>query len=42
MKRVKIVDVLKSEDYGKEILVMGWVRTKRVSKNVCFIALNDG
>ena len=42
MKRVKIVDVLKPEDYGKEILVMGWVRTKRVSKNVCFIALNDG
>jgi len=42
MKRVKIVDVLKTTDFGKEILVMGWVRTKRVSKNVCFIALNDG
>ncbi|MDD4149842.1 MAG: asparagine--tRNA ligase [Bacteroidales bacterium] len=42
MKRVKIVDVLKSEDFGKEVIVMGWVRTKRISKNVCFIALNDG
>jgi asparaginyl-tRNA synthetase len=42
MKRTKIVEVLKLEDFGNEILVKGWVRTKRVSKNVCFIALNDG
>ena len=31
-----------SKDYGKEINVKGWVRTKRGSKNVAFIALNDG
>ncbi len=42
MKRVKIIDVLKTNEFGNEILVKGWVRTKRVSKNVCFIALNDG
>lgn len=42
MKRTKIIDILKSNDYGRETVVMGWVRTKRVSKNVCFIALNDG
>jgi asparaginyl-tRNA synthetase len=42
MKRIKVLDVLKSEKFGEEILVKGWVRTKRVSKNVCFIALNDG
>ena len=42
MKRIKIIDVLKATNFGTEILIMGWVRTKRISKNVCFIALNDG
>ena len=42
MKRTKIIDVLKSTEYGKEITVMGWVRTHRSSKAVDFIALNDG
>ncbi|MDL2261893.1 asparagine--tRNA ligase [Bacteroidales bacterium OttesenSCG-928-I21] len=42
MKRIKISDVLKSVELEKEILVKAWVRTKRISKNVCFIALNDG
>lgn len=42
MKRTKIVDVLKSEAYGSDLLVKGWVRTHRGSKAVHFIALNDG
>ena len=42
MKRTKIVDALKSTEYGKEITVMGWCRSHRGSKNVDFIALNDG
>lgn len=42
MKRSIIAEVLKSTDYGKQVLVKGWVRTKRDSKNVVFIALNDG
>ena len=42
MKRTKISDVLKSTEYGKEVTVMGWVRTHRSSKAVDFIALNDG
>ncbi len=42
MKRTKINDLLKSEDYGKKVNVKGWVRTKRSSKNIAFIALNDG
>lgn len=42
MKRTKIVDVLKSTDFGKEVCVKGWVRTHRSSKAVDFIALNDG
>ena len=42
MKRTKIIDVLKSTEYGKEVCVKGWVRTHRSSKAVDFIALNDG
>ena len=41
-KRTKIQVVLTDELVGQEITVMGWVRTKRASKNVAFIALNDG
>ena len=42
MKRTKIIDVLKSTEYGKDICVKGWVRSHRGNKNVDFIALNDG
>lgn len=42
MKRTKVVDLLKSTDFGNEVTVMGWVRTKRDSKTICFIAVNDG
>ncbi|MEO9473913.1 MAG: asparagine--tRNA ligase [Cyclobacteriaceae bacterium] len=41
-KRTKIKEVLATEPIGKQLTVMGWVRTKRASKNVAFIALNDG
>jgi asparaginyl-tRNA synthetase len=45
MKRSKIVDLLKgdvSSLLNQEILIKGWVRTKRGNKNVAFVALNDG
>lgn len=42
MKRTRISEVLNSEALGTTLVVKGWVRTKRVSKNVAFIALNDG
>ena len=42
MKRTKVIDALRSTDYGKEIEVKGWVRSHRSSKAVDFIALNDG
>jgi asparaginyl-tRNA synthetase len=42
MSRTKIVDLLKSTEYQKEVTVKGWVRTKRGNKNVAFIAVNDG
>jgi len=42
MIRKKIREILQSKETGQEVLVKGWVRTKRSSKNVSFIALNDG
>lgn len=42
MSRTKVVDALKSTDFGKKITVKGWVRSHRSSKAVDFIALNDG
>ena len=42
MKRTKVIDALKSTAYGSDINVKGWVRSKRGSKGIFFIALNDG
>jgi asparaginyl-tRNA synthetase len=42
MKRTKVKSLLSSPEVGSEILVKGWVRTKRGNKNILFIALNDG
>ena len=41
MKRTKIIDLLAVQP-GAEVCAKGWVRTHRGSKNVHFIALNDG
>ncbi len=42
MKRIKIKELLNTMPSANEVKAMGWVRTKRESKNVAFIALNDG
>ena len=42
IRRTKIVDLLKCRDFGTMVNVKGWVRTRRGSKQVNFIALNDG
>lgn len=42
ISRTRIVDVLKMENFGAIVNVKGWVRTRRGSKQVNFIALNDG
>jgi asparaginyl-tRNA synthetase len=42
ISRTKIVDLIKREDFGATVNVKGWVRTRRGSKKVAFIALNDG
>jgi len=42
MKRTIIKNLLKSEDFDRTVVVKGWIRNRRGSKNVAFIALNDG
>jgi len=42
MKRTKIKQLLSSPELGSQVLVKGWVRTKRGNKNIAFISLNDG
>ncbi|HON17834.1 MAG TPA: asparagine--tRNA ligase [Salinivirgaceae bacterium] len=42
MKRIEIAKLVEMEEFGRQVVVMGWVRTIRISKNVAFIALNDG
>ena len=39
---MRIAQILKSTEYDSQVVVQGWVRTKRGNKNVAFIALNDG
>ncbi|MEM6736250.1 MAG: asparagine--tRNA ligase [Bacteroidota bacterium] len=40
--RTKIRQILLAGKPGEELCVKGWVRTKRGSKNVVFVTLNDG
>ena len=42
MKRTRISEIFNPELIGKEVDVMGWVRTRRGNKHVQFVALNDG
>src|SRR5664280_2944190 len=42
MKRIKVKKLLSGPVLGSDVLVKGWVRTKRGNKNILFIALNDG
>ena len=39
---MSVKDILQNSKESDLINIKGWVRTKRVSKNVVFIALNDG
>ena len=42
IKRTKISEALQLKNFGEEVNVKGWVRTRRGNKNVSFVALNDG
>ena len=41
-KRYKVIDVLNASKESNDILISGWVRNKRQSKNVAFLSVNDG
>ncbi|MFA6831343.1 MAG: asparagine--tRNA ligase [Bacteroidaceae bacterium] len=42
ISRTRVSDLLKSETFGTIINARGWVRSRRGSKKVNFIAINDG
>jgi asparaginyl-tRNA synthetase len=42
MKRFTVKELLQATPGGETVEVMGWVKTRRGNKQVCFIALNDG
>ena len=42
ISRTLNVDLLKREDFGALVNIKGWVRTRRGSKKISFVAMNDG
>ncbi len=42
MQKQFVKNILQTSKAGESLMIEGWVRTKRVSKNVAFITLNDG
>ncbi len=42
MKRSTVKELLGSKNVNSEVLLKGWVRTRRGNNNVAFIAVNDG
>ncbi len=42
MNGLQIKDILALPGDGREISINGWIRTKRESKNVCFLEVSDG
>ncbi len=42
MRRTRIKDILSRDSAGGEVLVQGWVKTRRSSKTVSFIQISDG
>src|SRR5574344_1993014 len=42
LQRTKIVKLLQADSECSEVLVKGWVRTRRDSKDFSFIEINDG
>ncbi len=41
-ERTKVRDALAKAEAQENVIILGWVRTKRVSKNVAFMEVNDG
>ena len=42
LQRTKIVKLLASEQPVEEVVIKGWVRTRRDAKDFSFIEVNDG
>ena len=42
LKRTKIVDLLSAQEPQNQVLLKGWVRTRRDAKDFSFIEVNDG
>ena len=42
MVKIYIKQILEEARINSDVVVRGWVRTKRQSKNVTFININDG
>ena len=42
MKRSTVKELLAETEYNKEVLLKGWVRTRRGNNQLAFIAVNDG
>ena len=42
MERTKISKLLKSQTPAEEVLIKGWIRTRRDSKSFSFLEINDG
>ena len=42
MQRTKIYNLLKSESLIDDVLIKGWIRTRRDSKSFSFLEVNDG
>ena len=42
LKRTKIAKLLAAEQPEKEVLIKGWVKTRRDAKDFSFIEVNDG
>ncbi len=42
METSRIKDILNADSYGRQVLVSGWVRTRRDAKDFSFLEINDG
>jgi len=40
--RTRVKEIVSGKKVDQEVIILGWARTKRVSKNVGFIEINDG
>jgi asparaginyl-tRNA synthetase len=42
MKRIRVRDALQAKSEQESLCIQGWIRTRRTSKNVSFLEINDG